>query len=321
MRTRGLAIATTIEERIAEATRTTTGNTFGIELEMTGISRKKVSKLVYNYLQSKEKIENYGMDTFKIIDRQGRKWSIDYDGSIHGTVQEQVELVTPILTMEDLPLLKGLIETLKAAGTKSTDKLGCGLHLHIGGQGHTARSIKNLTNIMAAHEDQLFKAFGVTERDRVGHYCKKVEDRFLKPLNEKKPDTLDKLADLWYETQGYNFMRNSKYNGSRYHALNLHALFNPLGYTTIEFRFGQFTEANNLEWIVMESFIRICLAMSDLAKELKTASSKKQQNDNPAYAFRCWLLRLGFIGDETKAVRAFLLKNFAGDKAWRRAAA
>ena len=134
MRTRGLVIATTIEEKIAEATRTlgisgkAPTNTFGIELEMTGISRKTVSELLYNYLQSKEEIETYCMDTFKIIDQQGRKWSVDYDGSIHGDAKERVELVTPILTMEDLPLLKGLIETLKAAGAKSSDKLGCGLH-------------------------------------------------------------------------------------------------------------------------------------------------------------------------------------------------
>ena len=178
--------ATTIEERIAEATRTAiataTPTTFGIELEMTGISRKKVSKLVYNYLQSKEEIEIYCMDTFKIIDQQGRKWSVDYDGSIHGDSKKQVELVTPILTMEDLPLLKGLIETLKAAGAKSSDKLGCGLHIHVGSQGHNAKTIKNLVNIMAAHEDQLFKAFEVTARDRVGHYCKKVNENFLKKL-------------------------------------------------------------------------------------------------------------------------------------------
>ena len=120
--------ATTIEERIAEATRTAiataTPTTFGIELELTGISRKAVSELVYNYLQSQEEIENYCMSTYKIIDQQGRKWSVDYDGSIHGDSKEQVELVTPILTMEDLPLLKGLIETLKAAGAKSSDKLG-----------------------------------------------------------------------------------------------------------------------------------------------------------------------------------------------------
>ena len=78
MRKRGLAIATTIEERIAEATRTATPTTFGIELEMTGISRKRVSELVYNYLQSQEEIENYCMDTFKIIDQKKPAWTGRY---------------------------------------------------------------------------------------------------------------------------------------------------------------------------------------------------------------------------------------------------
>lgn len=61
--------------------------------------------------------------------------------------------------------------------------------------------------------------------------------------------------------------------------------------------------------------------MNELAKTIKTASAKPQQNDNPRYAFRCWLLRLGFIGDDTKQIRRFLLENFAGDSAWRRKAA
>ena len=65
----------------------------------------------------------------------------------------------------------------------------------------------------------------------------------------------------------------------------------------------------------------IALAMDKMAKELKSASPNPQQDDNPRYAFRCWLLRLGFIGDEYKAIRAFLLKNFNGDGAWRRKAA
>ena len=81
----------------AEAT-THTPTTFGIELEMTGISRKTVGKLVYEYLQSQEEMEVYCADAYKIIDQQGRKWSVDYDGSIHGDSKEQVELVTPILT-------------------------------------------------------------------------------------------------------------------------------------------------------------------------------------------------------------------------------
>ena len=42
-----------------------------------------------------------------------------------------------------------------------------------------------------------------------------------------------------------------------------------------------------------------------------------QQTENEKYAFRCWMLRLGFIGEEFKTARDTLLKNVSGDGAWR----
>ena len=66
--------------------------------------------------------------------------------------------------------------------------------------------------------------------------------------------------------------------------------------------------------------IQLCMAMSQLAKQLRTASPKKQQTENEAYAFRCWMLRLGFIGDEFETAREILLKNMDGNAAWRQAA-
>jgi hypothetical protein len=63
--------------------------------------------------------------------------------------------------------------------------------------------------------------------------------------------------------------------------------------------------------------IQLCLAMSQLAKQIRTASPKPQQTENEAYAFRCWMLRLGFIGDEFKTAREFFLTNMGGNCAWR----
>ena len=47
------------------------------------------------------------------------------------------------------------------------------------------------------------------------------------------------------------------------------------------------------------------------------ASPKPQQTDNEKYAMRCWMLRLGFIGDEFETAREILLKNMDGNAAWR----
>ena len=54
-----------------------------------------------------------------------------------------------------------------------------------------------------------------------------------------------------------------------------------------------------------------------MAKTVKTASPKPQQNENPRYAMRTWLLRLGFIGDEFRTARELLTKRLSGDTAFR----
>lgn len=67
----------------------------------------------------------------------------------------------------------------------------------------------------------------------------------------------------------------------------------------------------------LKSYIQLCLVLSQMAKMVKTASPKPQQNENPKYAMRTWLLRLGFIGDEFKTAREILTKRLAGDTAFR----
>ncbi len=132
--------------------------------------------------------------------------------------------------------------------------------------------------------------------------------------------TFEQFADIWYAHNGNSGLRDDRYNSSRYHALNLHALFDPNRYKTIELRLGQWTEENSFNWVVLESFIQLGLAMNNLALTVKTASAKRQKDWTSAYSFRCWLLRLGFIGDSTKEARKFLLQSFEGEKAWRRVA-
>lgn len=67
----------------------------------------------------------------------------------------------------------------------------------------------------------------------------------------------------------------------------------------------------------MKSYIQLCLAVNALAKGLRYASPTPQQTENEAYAFRCWMLRLGFIGEEFETAREILLRNMEGNCAWR----
>lgn len=130
-----------------------------------------------------------------------------------------------------------------------------------------------------------------------------------------------RFADIWYTSQNANFGRTQHYNDSRYRMLNYHATFTK---GTVEFRLFQFDapadgKQNGLHAGQLKSYIQLCLALSEMAKEVSGASAKPQQNENPKYAMRTWLLRLGFIGDEFKTARDILTKRLPGDAAFRTA--
>jgi len=58
---------------------------------------------------------------------------------------------------------------------------------------------------------------------------------------------------------------------------------------------------------------KICAA----AKEKSRVAAKEREVENPKYAMRCWLLSLGFIGDEYKVSRKILLQNLSGDSSYK----
>ena len=100
--------------------------------------------------------------------------------------------------------------------------------------------------------------------------------------------------------------------------LNFHATFTK---STIEFRLFQFDKPtaekkNGLHAGQLKSYIQLCLALSEMAKELRTASPKPQQTENPKFAMRTWLMRLGFMGAEFATARDFLTRNLNGGFDW-----
>ena len=297
--------------------------TIGVEIEMNNITREKAARLAAEYFGTgryEYTARRNGYETWSAWDAQGREWKMQKDVSIHGADSQKCELVTPILNYSDIETLQELVRRLRKAGAKSDYTRGCGVHIHIGAKGHTPHTLRNLANIMASHESLLKDALALDEY-RVGRYCRPVDENFLKEVNKKKPKTMAKLADIWYTSQGEGYGRGQHYNGSRYHMLNLHATFTK---GTVEFRLFQFDapadgKLNGLHAGQLKSYIQLCLALSQMAKEVRTASPKPQQNENPKYAMRTWLLRLGFIGDEFKTARDFLTRRLAGDTAFRTA--
>ena len=293
----------------------------GVEVEMNNITRTKAAELAAEFFgtgRHEHTAGRNGYDTYSAWDGEGREWKFQKDVSIAGPDSEKCEMVTPILTYADMETLQELIRRLRKAGAKSDATRGCGVHIHIGAKGHTPQSLRNLANIMASHESLLASALNL-DRSRMNRYCRTVSKDFLVELNRKKPKTMAALADTWYGSQNADYGRAAHYNESRYHMLNLHATFTK---GTIEFRLFRFDapsgdKKNGLHAGQLKSYIQLCLALSQLAKQVKTASANPQQTENPKYAMRTWLLRLGFIGDEFKTARELYTKRLEGDTAFR----
>ena len=311
-----------MSERTARQVEEMKKQTIGVEVEMNNIERSRAAKVAATYFGTgryENTASRNGYYSWSAWDSQGREWKFQRDVSIAGPDSEKCEMVTPILTYEDMDTLQELIRQLRHAGAKSDATRGCGVHIHIGAQGHDAKSLRNLANIMASHESLLADALNL-DRRRIDTYCHTVNPTFLEMLNTSKPTTMSCLANIWYACNSRNHdSRSAHYNESRYHMLNLHATFTK---GTIEFRLFQFDapadgKQNGLHAGQLKSYIQLCLALSQMAKEVRTASPKPQQNENPKYAMRTWLLRLGFIGDEFKTARDLLTKRLDGDAAFR----
>ena len=208
---------------------------FGIEIELTGLTRQKAAEVIAKYLGSSCQYDGGYYEEYSVYDNQGRKWKVMYDSSIvarkkdgtHGGDEYKVEFVSPICEYADIPTIQEIVRQLRHAGAIAGET--CGIHVHVNAAPHNAKSLRNITNIMYSKEDLIYKALQV-DVNREHRYCKKVEEDFLQSLNRKKPKTLAEVSNIWYKG---NDGSHRHYHDSRYHCLNLHSVFQK---GTIEFR-------------------------------------------------------------------------------------
>ena len=245
----------------------------------------------------------------------GRHWTVERDGSV---TAPSAEVVSPVCRYEDIEMVQEVVRAIRAAGEKADGS--CGIHIHIGLGEHTPQSLRRLVNIVNAKEDLLTMALGISPARR-SQWCAPVNQVFLTELNRRKPTTMEDFARIWYARNGgsssdWRHCAAQLYDHSRYHLLNLHVTFSTERPAhTIEFRaFNGTLHAGEIK-----AYIQLCLAISAQALSTKAASSTRPVTDNPKYTFRCWLLRLGFIGDEFSTAREHLLKKLPGNAAWRQA--
>lgn len=286
--------------------------TFGVEIELTGITRCQAANVIADYFHTTKTHAGTYYDKYEVVDNKGRKWTTMSDGSIRTEMKDgsrasdlySCEVVTPICKWEDIEDIQEIVRQLRHKGAIANSS--CGIHVHVGAERQTAKTLRNLVNIMASKEDLMFKALGVTP-NRESRWCKKVEQGFVENMNRTKPTSKERVEQIWY---GGSSHRGTHYDGSRYHALNLHSLWQGKG---IEFRcFNGTTHAGKIK-----TYIQLCLAICNQALTQNGASAKKTVTANEKYTFRTWLLRLGMIGDEFETARKWLLENLSGDIAFK----
>jgi hypothetical protein len=128
-------------------------NAWGIEIEVTGITRERAAKVAADFLGGTVSRTHDAYDAYEVTAPDGRTWKFMSDASIkcqkkeHGRIvpadrEYSVELVSPILHYrEDIETLQELVRRLRKAGSFCNSSVGC--HIHLDGSNHTPRSIRN----------------------------------------------------------------------------------------------------------------------------------------------------------------------------------
>lgn len=295
---------------------------FGVEVEMTGITREKAARLVAGVLgTTPSHPESNCYHTRTIADQAARKWKIMRDSSItpirnDDTIEPldeyRVEFVTPPLNYSDIELFQNIIRKLRENGAKAHSS--CGIHIHVDGANHTAVSLRRLVNFMTARQDLIYEALQIGDRE--SNWCHKLNKTLLDAMKKDKNLTKEKAEEIWYSraNDGYcGGIDHQHYNSTRYHGVNLHSFFTK---GTVEFRlFNSTLHAGKIK-----AYIQFCLAVSAWAitsqEKIVFRSMEGYSPEQKVTIMRNILThRLGLYGDEFKTCRLHLmtpLKKAAG---------
>lgn len=295
---------------------------FGVEVEMTGITREKAAAIVAEVLgTTASRPDNTCYHARIIADQAARKWKImrdssispiRNDGSCSNYDEYKVEFVTPPLNYSDIELLQNIIRKLRENGAKSHSS--CGIHIHVDGANHNPQSLRRLVNFMTSRQDLIYEALEI--RNRESGWCRKLNSDLLAAMKKNKNLTKAEAEKIWYSSANDGYcggIDHQHYNTTRYHGVNLHSYFSK---GTVEFRlFNSTLHAGKIK-----AYIQFCLAVSAWAITSQEKIVFRSMNGyTPAQKVTIMrnilTHRLGLYGDEFKTCRLHLmtpLKKAAG---------
>lgn len=296
---------------------------FGVEIELTGITRENAAKTIAEYFGGTVRHIGTAYDTYGATDRKGRTWKAMSDASIKTTVKvngRQVsadrayscEVVTPILQYEDIEDLQNIVRALVANGAVANSS--CGIHVHVDGANHTPQSLTRLLNFAIGRQDLFYEALQIG--DRADRWCHKISRSLLSAMKNDSEKTNHSMEAIWYSRANDNYrgsINHEHYNETRYHGINLHAFFTK---GTVEFRlFNGTTHAGKIK-----AYIQFCLAMSAWAigapdKMFYKSCASYTREQKATLMMNVLTRRLGMTGPEFKTARLHLTSAFTDSAA------
>ncbi|MFZ3578815.1 hypothetical protein [Virgibacillus sp. DJP39] len=255
------------------------------------MDRKEMVKKLGEFLGVKPRYLNVPTFAYEIATEE-ETYTIDRQGTITTSAGEMKtfdEILNPPEPKEEL---ETRVEQGPAEDTLENEKVLDldGMELTLPLEGHSGNTLRNLVNMLNSKQHLILMAFGTTEPLMDATVAEDLSlketssfEEFEKALDELGPERLPGLA--------FNFEQET---------------------FTIKLA------ATNLVPDKITAFQELIAFTNQNAQKQKRASFKQAQDDNPKYAFRTWLIRLGMNGSEYKTTRKVLLANLEGSGAFRK---
>jgi len=282
---------------------------FGIEIETVGQTRATVAHAIQSVVGGE--VTHVGhpacYDPYTVRDAVGRTWSVVADSSLSNVAADRrAEIVSPILTYEDIPLLQDVVRSVRQTHAVCDER--CGVHIHLSHPEVTPKALANLAKMIYKQEALIYAALGVSP-ERMARYCKPLNPTFIARLTKNPPKSFETLNRQWF---GKFTPHPQRYGVERYSILNYTAFFYR---GAVEIR----AYAGSLHAGKIKAAVLFSLALFAKAMNAYGTSAKKRTYDpaSAKYDMRVFLLGLGMIGEETRTARKHLLALMPGDAAFK----
>ncbi len=100
---------------------------YGIEIETVKRTREQVAWAIHSVVGGTVVRTHAGLDPWEVRDLTGRTWKVVSDASLSSVPEHlRAEVVSPVLTYDDLPQLQEVVRAIRRAGAKVNAQ--CGIH-------------------------------------------------------------------------------------------------------------------------------------------------------------------------------------------------